>query len=144
MLRKPFLAAFAALLVLTLTVPALCGTPQRVFTNISTDDVNRAAMAIKFTHAAMKAKDVRATLFFNVSGVRLVNKGVPSPVYPTGESIRQMLEAFMADGGTVLACPMCMKNVGGMTPQDLLPGVESKAGAGMEAAMAPDTVVLSY
>lgn len=140
----PLALACSALLVLALALPALSGTPQRVFANIATDDVNKAAMAIKFTHAAMKQQGVAATVFFNVYGVRLVNKNVPSPVYPTGQSIHQMLEEFMADGGTVLACPMCMKNVGGMQQTDLIAGVKSKPGAGVEAAMAPDTVVLSY
>jgi len=133
-----------AALLLTLALPVLAGEPQRVMTSITTADVNRAAMAIQFTHAAMKSKGVPATLFFNVDGVRLVNRGIPSPVYPTGQSIREMLEAFMHDGGTVLACPMCMKHVAGMTDADLMDGVASKAGAGVDAAMAPDTLVLTY
>lgn len=144
-LRVRFVAlACVVALVAVLAVPAFAGTPKRVFTNVTTDDVNRAAMAIKFTHAAMKKKGLQATLFFNVSGVHLVNKNVPSPVYPTGDSIRTMLAAFIADGGTVIACPMCMKNVGGMTNSDLLDGVSAKPGMGLDAATTPDTLVLSY
>lgn len=142
--RRATFACAALLLALLLALPALAGEPQRIMTSVTTADVNRAAMAIQFTHAAMKSKGVPATLFFNVDGVRLVNRGVPSPVYPTGQSIREMIEAFMRDGGTVLACPMCMKHIAGMTEADLMDGVASKAGAGVDAAMAPDTLVLTY
>lgn len=118
--------------------------PTRVVSNITTDDVNRAAMAIKFTQAAMENNGAQGVLFFNVYGVHLVNKAVPSPVYATGQSIHQMLEEFMAAGGSVLACPMCMKNVGGMSQADLLAGVHAKKGAGLAAVTTPDTLVLSY
>ncbi len=134
----------ALLLTLLLALPALAGPPARIMTSVTTDDVNRAAMAIQFTHAAMKSKGLPATLFFNVDGVRLVHKGIPSPVYPSGQSIREMIAAFMHDGGTVLACPMCMKHVGGMTEADLMDGVAARAGAGVDAATQPDTLVLTY
>jgi predicted peroxiredoxin len=127
-----------------LAISAGAGQPQKVFTNVSTDDVNKAAMAVKFTHGLMKSKGMPATLFFNVYAVRLVNRYVPSPVYPTGQSLQQMLDAFMKDGGTVLACPMCMKNVGGMTTADLYPGVNAMEGGGANAASQPDTMILSY
>lgn len=117
---------------------------SNVVTSVTTNDVNKAAMAIKFTHAIMKKKGMQATLFFNVYGVALVNKNRPSPIYPTGESIKDMLDAFMKDGGTILACPMCMKNIGAMTNADLIEGVASMEGGGLQAITAPDTLVLSY
>jgi len=139
---------FSVLLALTLTFALATATqaesPKRMLTSVSTADVNRAAMAIKFTHAAMKDQGVAATLFFNVDGVRLVNKNIPSPTYPNGESIQTMLEKFMQDGGKVLACPMCMKNVGGMTGADLMSGVYAEPGAGQKAMFADGTLVLSY
>lgn len=132
------------LLVSLFCSSALAGMNNKVVANITTNDVNRAAMAIKFTHSIMKSKGMKATLFFNVYGVELVNKNKISPIYPTGQNIAQMLAEFVQDGGTVLACPMCMKNVGGMTNADLLPGVSSKKGMGLEAITQPDTLVLSY
>lgn len=134
----------AAILVLLAASFAVAGTHKRMLTSVTTNDVNRAAMAIKFTHNAMKSQGVQATLFFNVEGVYLVDKNKPSPMYPNGQSLKQMLEAFMADGGRVIACPMCMKNVGGMTNADLMPGVIAQKGAGMNAMFEPDTLVLSY
>lgn len=141
---KTILAAMVLLLLPTLAPTALAENPERMVTSVTTSDVNRAAMAIKFTHGAMKKQGVAATLFFNVDGVRLVNKNIPSPKYASGESIQSMLMAFMQDGGRVLACPMCMKNVGGMTNADLIAGVQSKPGAGQQAMFEDDTLVLSY
>lgn len=143
---KPYRLAliFGVLSLFLLCTAALAGTPKRVVTMIASEDVNRAAMAIKFTHAAMKEKGMQATLFFNVYGVNLVHKNKPSPIYPTGESIKSMLEAFMKDGGTVLACPMCMMHVGGMTNADLMQGVVAQKGGGMNAVTDADTLVLNY
>ncbi|AMK11731.1 hypothetical protein [Pseudodesulfovibrio indicus] len=134
----------ALILCCLLASTAFAGEPKRVFTSVTTDDVNKAAMAIKFTHNIMKNKGVKATLFFNVYGVLLVNDNIPSPIYPSGQSIQDLVKAFIADGGVVLACPMCMKNVGGMTKADLMAGVLSDEGAGVNAAVLPDTLALSY
>jgi predicted peroxiredoxin len=117
---------------------------SQVFTNVTTADVNKAAMAIKFTHSIMKEKGLKATLFFNVYGVALIDKTKPSPIYATGDSIAVMLDQFMKDGGTVIGCPMCMKNVGGMTKDNLLPGVTAAPGMGLAAVTMPNTLVLSY
>jgi len=144
MSKKISMCVLSAIVVLALSAMAFAATPSRVFTNVTTNDVNKAAMAIKFTHGIMKAKGMSATIFFNVYGVELVDKNRPSPVYPTGQSVSQMLAEFIKDGGTVLACPMCMKNVGGMTNDDLLQGVSSREGAGLAAITQPDTLVLSY
>ncbi|BBD06956.1 DsrE family protein [Desulfovibrio ferrophilus] len=134
----------ALILAFAITPTALAASPKRMVASVTTADLNRAAMAIKFTHSAMKQQNVTATLFFNVDGVRLVNKNIPSPTYPNGETIHSMIAKFIEDGGAVLACPMCMKNVGGMTTVDLLPGVQSQPGAGQKAMFAEDTLVLSY
>ena len=142
-LNRAFTASLIVILILMCS-SAFAGNPNKVVANVTTMDVNKAAMAIKFTHSIMKTKGMDATVFFNVYGVELVNKDKPSPVYPNGETIEQMLVAFMKDGGKVLACPMCMKNVGGMTKSQLLPGVASKKGAGLEVITQPDTLVLSY
>jgi len=135
------------LLVFVLGVATAYAGPagySKVFTNVTTADVNKAAMAINFTHNIMKKKGVEATLFFNVYGVALIDKTKPSPIYPTGQSIAEMLQAFMDDGGVVIGCPMCMKNVGGMSNGDLLAGVSAAPGMGLEAATTADTLVLSY
>lgn len=142
---RPVISALLALCLLAMAAfPAMAGAPKRIMINVTTDDVNRAAMAISFAHNAMQSQNMEGTLFFSVTGVHLVDKTKPSPIYPTGKSIARMLQAFMADGGTVIACPMCMKNVGGMTKADLMDGVVSGKGMGVAAAVAPDTLVMTY
>jgi intracellular sulfur oxidation DsrE/DsrF family protein len=117
---------------------------KQVVTSVTTDDVNRAAMAIQFTRSIMQEKNCAGVLFFNVYGVNLVNAKIASPTYDSGESIAAMLADFMKAGGQVFACPMCMKHVGKMTNADLLQGVAAVKGAGVKAVSAPDTLVLSY
>ncbi|MDC0336538.1 DsrE family protein [Pseudodesulfovibrio sp.] len=143
-MKKRLTTCGLILLVSLFCTAAFAGMNKQVAANITTSDVNKAAMAIKFTHNIMKTKGMKATLFFNVYGVELVNKNKISPIYPTGQNISQMIAEFIKDGGTVLACPMCMKNVGGMTNADLLPGVTAQQGAGLEAITQPETLVLSY
>lgn len=143
-ITRILLSLVVALMLCIGTVPAKAGTPKRVMINVTTDDVNRAAMAISFAHAMMKNEGLEGTLFFSVTGVHLVDKDKPSPIYPTGSSIADMLNAFMKDGGMVIACPMCMKNVGGMTNASLMDGVKAQKGMGVKAAVAPDTLVMTY
>lgn len=141
-----------ALVILVLCSVAMLSAPlhvraedfKQVVTSVTTDDVNRAAMAIQFTRSIMKEKNCRGVLFFNVYGVNLVNSKIASPTYDNGESIATMLADFMKDGGQVLACPMCMQHVGKMTNADLLQGVAAAKGAGVKAVSTPDTLVLSY
>jgi len=141
---KRILSALLIICVLSIATASYAVDYANVFTNVTTADVNKAAMAIKFTHSIMKDKGLKATLFFNVYGVALIDKTRPSPIYPSGDSIAKLLQEFMADGGVVIGCPMCMKNVGGMTNADLMPGVQSAPGMGVEVATRPDTLVLSY
>ncbi|MGX7949699.1 DsrE family protein [Oleidesulfovibrio alaskensis] len=120
------------------------GDIQRVVTSVTTDDVNRAAMAIAFTRGIMQEKQVEGILFFNVYGVNLVNAGKDSPVYGNGKTVAQMLREFMDAGGVVMACPMCMQHVGGMTSADLVQGVSAVKGGGVKAVSGPRTLALSY
>lgn len=144
--RRITLVFLGLFLIMGMVFPqqANAGEIKRVVTSITTDDVNRAAMAIQFTSAIMKEKNVEGVLFFNVYGVRLVNTKMRSPVYGTGETVAAMLMAFMKAGGKVMACPMCMKNVGRMTNAQLLQGVVAMKGGGVKAISAPDTLALSY
>lgn len=51
----------------------------------------------------------------------------------------------MGAGGKVLACPMCMKNVGGMKKADLLEGVVvGGSTVTWPALFAENTTVLNY
>lgn len=118
-IRIAVLSIFLSLL----TAPLFAAEQGSLFVNLTSNEINRAAMAVNFAHRVLLKKKIPATIFLNVDGVRLVNKNIPQHQHANGKSIHQMLQTFMADGGKVIVCPMCMKNVGGMSKNDLLDGV---------------------
>lgn len=137
-----FLGSFALLLVAGL---AFAENPQSLFVNLTSSEMNRAAMAVSFSHRVLKDGKKPTTIFLNVDGVRLANKNIPQNTHVNGKTIQDMLRAFMADGGKVIICPMCMKNVGGMKQEDLMEGVViGGADITWPALFAEDVTVLSY
>jgi predicted peroxiredoxin len=118
---------------------------QKLFVNLSSDELNRAAMAIGFSTKILTQKKIPVTIFLNVEGVRIADKNIPENKHVGGKSLKEMLADFMSAGGHVIVCPMCMTNVGGLSKEDLIPGVEV---GGPEvtwpALFAEGTTVLSY
>jgi predicted peroxiredoxin len=94
-----------------------------LFINLSTDDIDRAAMAVGFATKILNNTDKPVTIFMNVEGVRLVDTNIPQNVHKSGKTIGEMLQKFMDDGGVALVCPVCMVNVGGMVEDDIMDGV---------------------
>lgn len=116
-----------------------------LFVNITTDDLNRSAMAISFATRVLNQTDKPVTLFFNVEGVRLLDTTIPEQTYSNGLTPRDMIQTFMDDGGVVLICPMCLKNVGGMEEDEIMEGVLiGGPDYTWEAMFAEDVTVLSY
>lgn len=120
-------------------------TGKSLFVNLTSNEMDRAAMAISFSTRVRQQKQIPVTIFLNVDGVRLVNRHIPGSTHVSGKTLQEMLADFMASGGTVLACPMCMKNVGGMTKDDLIDGViVGGSGITWPALFADNTTVLNY
>ncbi len=118
---------------------------QKLFVNITSDDINKAAMAIGFSTKVRMEKKIPVTIFLNVEGVRIADKNIPEHKHSTGKSLKEMLAGFMQAGGKVIVCPMCMKNVGGLTKDDLIEGVVvGGSDVTWPALFAEDTTVLSY
>lgn len=118
---------------------------RSLFVNLTSNEMDRAAMAINFSTRVCTRKKIPVTIFLNVDGVRLVNRHIPGSIHVSGKSLQQMLTDFMAAGGKVIACPMCMKNVGGMTKDDLMDGVViGSADVTWPALFADNTTVLNY
>lgn len=116
-----------------------------LFVNITSDDLDRAAMAVSFATKVRNETGKAATIFLNVEGVRLADKNIPQNVHVSGKTIQEMLQDFMNAGGVVLVCPMCMKNVGGMTEADFIDGaLLSTQELNWDALFAKDVTVLSY
>lgn len=123
----------------------MAGGNKSLFVSLTSNDVNRAAMAVQFATRVKKEQQIPATLFLNVDGVKLADTTIPSPMHVSGKSISTMLENFMAAGGKVIVCPMCMKNVGGISKPDLIKGaVIGGSDITMPALFADGTTVLSY
>lgn len=118
---------------------------EKLFVSLTSDEINRASMAIMFSHKVLTERKIPVTIFLNVEGVRLADTSIPQAKHPSGKSPAKMLTGFMADGGTVLICPMCMKNVGGIAPEQLLEGVQvGKPDVTWPALFAEGTRILSY
>lgn len=118
---------------------------QKLFINLSSDRMDRAAMAIGFATKARKQKQIPVTLFLNVDGVRLADKRLPEHRHANGSSLKHMLHGLVNAGGRVIICPVCMQNAGGMTKDDLIEGVEvGGPRVTWPALFAEGTTVLSY
>jgi predicted peroxiredoxin len=135
-------------LVLVLCVPVLVAQPkvkQSLFINLTSDDIDRASMAINLAHRVLKEKKIPVTIWLNVDAVRLVNKQVRQNMYNDARTPLEKLQAFMREGGKVMICPMCMRNIGGMEVKDLPEGVfVSEMDLWWEALYADGARVLSY
>ncbi len=118
---------------------------QGLFINLTSDEINRAAMAIFLADRSLEEKGASVAIFLNVEGIRLADKHLPRHRHAKGKTTTEMLHEFMNKGGQVFACPMCMANVGGMSPDDLIEGVKVADMDGVwEALFGKDVRVLSY
>jgi len=116
-----------------------------LFVNLTTDNIDRAAMAIGFATKVRKNTGKPVTIFMNTQGVRLADINIPQNTHKSGKTIHQMLQMFMDEGGVALVCPVCMKNVGGLSESEVLPGVIIGTPEYTWSAMfAEDVTVISY
>jgi predicted peroxiredoxin len=116
-----------------------------LFVNLTSAELNRAAMAISFATRVRLEKQIPVTIFLNVEGVRLADLRIPAQTYASGQTPQEMLVGFMEAGGTVIACPMCMQNVGGLSEDQLLDGVVvGGSDVTWPRLFADDATVLSY
>ncbi|MGD8957435.1 MAG: DsrE family protein [Chromatiaceae bacterium] len=99
-----------------------------LFVNLTTDDTWAAAKAILFAHdKVLKRGHSPVAIWMNVRAIYLIDKKRPSHVHglmkDQGKSVQDMLKAFIADGGQVIACAACSQ-AAGLTQQDFIEGVK--------------------
>jgi len=99
-----------------------------LFINLTTDDTWSAAKAILFAHdRVLKAGHTPVAIWMNVRAIYLIDKKRASHVHglmkQEGQSIQDMLSAFMKDGGSVIACGACSE-AAGLTQADFIDGVQ--------------------
>ena len=116
-----------------------------LFISLSTDEIDHAGMAVSLATKVLQNTEKPVTIFLNVDGVRLADTSIPQNTHKSGKTLGQMLTNFMAEGGVVLICPFCMKNVGGIAEDQLLEGVIIGSPEYTWSAMfAENVTVLSY
>jgi len=123
-----FVAAIALLFSALLSTASATNEKGGLFVNLTTDDTWAAAKAILFAHEkVLKQGHKPVAIWLNVRAIYLIDKKRPSHVHglmkEKGQSIQDMLRAFMNDGGVVIACAACSK-AAGLTAEDFIDGVK--------------------
>ncbi len=117
-------------------------TEKKLFVSLTTDDIDRAAMAVGISTKVLSTKKIPVTIFLSAQGVRWADKNIPQNRYVSGKTIPEQLQAFIKSGGQVIICKMCMKNVGGLKKEEVIEGI--KFSGAIPALFADNTTVLSY
>ncbi len=125
---KKLHSIFTAILLTIFSSASIADSKGGLFVNLTTDDTWSAAKAILFAHEkVLKNGYSPVAIWMNVRAVYLIDKKRASHVHglmaEEGKSIQDMLEDFMADGGTVIACGACSK-AAGLTKSDFIAGVK--------------------
>ena len=129
-MKKVILLAIALTLLLSGLSANLSAAEEKggLFVNLTTDDTWAAAKAILFAHEkVLKRGHKPVAIWLNVRAIYLADKKRPSHVHglmkDKGQSIQDMLQAFVQDGGVVIACAACSQ-AAGMTEEDFIEGVQ--------------------
>jgi len=115
---------------------------ERLFVNLTSDEINRATMAIVFGTRVLTERNIPVTIHLTVEGTRIADKNIPDKTNANGDSLKELLSQFMDRGGRVFVCGMCMKNIGGINEDELIEGVQIEGG--MSALFEPNSTVVSY
>jgi len=125
---KSIIAVLAFLFIASVTTTVHAEDPKGgLFVNLTTDDTWAATKAITFAHEkVLKAGHKPVAIWLNVRGIYLADKKRPSHVHglmkEKGLSVHDLLQAFIKDGGKVIACAACSK-AAGLTEGDFIKGV---------------------
>jgi predicted peroxiredoxin len=141
---KKSVSMLAFLLICTFASSSLTAADndQRLFVNLTSDEINRATMAIVFSTRVLTEMDIPVTIHLTVEGTRIADRNIPEQTNADGNTLKGLLSEFMSEGGRVFVCGMCMKNVGGINSDELIDGVQVEGG--MSAIFDPGTTVVSY
>jgi sulfur relay (sulfurtransferase) complex TusBCD TusD component (DsrE family) len=126
---KPIIATLAFLFITSVITVSHAEAPKGgLFINLTTDDTWAAAKAVMFAHErVLKRGHKPVAIWLNVRGIYLADKKRPSHVHglmkDKGQSIQDMLKAFIKDGGIVIACAAC-SDAAGLIQADFIDGVK--------------------
>ncbi len=113
--------------------------------NLTTDDTWSANMALSLATTARKEGMEPVIIFLNVRGVYLADSGrMPAREGNSELNIHEKLQAFIAEGGQVIACPSCSKEAG-LMQEDYIEGVViGEPGGIIQFLSDPGIAVVSY
>jgi sulfur relay (sulfurtransferase) complex TusBCD TusD component (DsrE family) len=99
-----------------------------LFINLTTDDTWAAAKAIMFAHErVLKRGHKPVAIWLNVRAIYLGDKKRASHVHglmkDQGQSVQDMLQAFIKEGGIVIACAACAE-AAGLAQDDFIEGIQ--------------------
>lgn len=99
-----------------------------LFINLTTDDTWAATKAIFFAHEkVLKSGHKPVAIWLNVRAIYLGDKKRAAHVHglmkEKGLSVQDMLQAFVKDGGIVIACAACAE-AAGLTQDDFIDGIQ--------------------
>jgi len=122
---------FALVLFILLALPAVASAEENkggLFINLTTDDTWAATKAIFFAHEKVLKNGYKpVAIWLNVRAVYLGDKKRASHVHglmkEQGRSVQDMLQAFMKEGGIVIACAACAQ-AAGLTKDDFIDGIQ--------------------
>ncbi len=113
--------------------------------NLTTDDTWSANMALSLAMNAREQGLEPVVVFLNVRGVYLADSGrMPAKEGNSEMNIHQKMQALIAAGGQVIACPGCSKEAG-LTQEDYIEGVVMGEPGGIFTFLTdPYIAVMSY
>jgi predicted peroxiredoxin len=123
---------------LALASSMFAASKSGMFANVSSNEIHKVQMATKMTF--MFQKDGHpVTIFLNDKGVMVADK-----TRKEYAKAQDNLAKFIAKGGKVLICPMCLKHYA-IDPKDLIDGAMVANHQAVENALfAPNTTALSW
>ncbi|MEM8602758.1 MAG: DsrE family protein [Cyanobacteria bacterium P01_H01_bin.121] len=118
---------------------------QSLLVNLTTDDTWAATMAITMATKAAQQSDQPVILFLSVRGVYIADRErLPATEGNSDLNIHEKLQALVAAGGQVIACPNCAGEAG-LTQADLVDGVIlGEPGVVLPLLLDANTATLSF
>ncbi|MDE3231606.1 MAG: DsrE family protein [Chloroflexota bacterium] len=107
------------------------------------DDPERATLAFIVGNVAATA-DQEAVLFLTADGVWLATNGYADPIHHEGfQPLREVMQAFVANGGQIWACAACTKPRG-ITERDMIEGANIVTAANLVQYLASGAASIDF
>jgi sulfur relay (sulfurtransferase) complex TusBCD TusD component (DsrE family) len=118
-LRRACQIWFMAMVIMgSMVAQGFAGSNDPLFVNLTSDDLQRASMAITFGKNQLE-RGHALTIFLNDRGVFVGSKTQAAKFAAQHKALSEII----GKGATVIVCPMCMQHYG-LKESDLIPGLK--------------------